>query len=210
MSIDHKAWLFDHDAFEAELAGTLEAALKSGSTRALKQFVQKHRAALTDIETEEPLEAGWEDRVDATDVQALADLALTKYYDLAENLGLGPGFDALGAYLKTVPRVGPKADVLLCGRLFGPRGKRLDSGCMGTGLVPTQEAARLFQLLDATDWPPIPDPDADLYAECYYPPEDEEEVQESLDVLVEIYRRASAEGKGILFTDFNDQGVGHR
>src|SRR5207248_11394969 len=55
---------------------------------------------------EKRVDEDWEDRYrHQPDVQQYADLALTKYYDVTDGLGLSYGFDALDAYLRTIPRV---------------------------------------------------------------------------------------------------------
>jgi hypothetical protein len=210
MSISHKAWLFDHAAFEAELALVLRMALQTDEPEALAAFLDRHHAALTDLETEEALPADWATGREEADVQALADLALTKFYTPSDERGLGEGFDALHAYLGAVPGMRPLRAALICGKLFGPKGRRLDPGCMGTGLLSPAEVTSLLACLETTDWPPVPEPESKVFADCHYQPESEDEVEEARDCLLALYRQARAEGKGLLFTDFNDQGVGRR
>jgi hypothetical protein len=207
MSIDHKAYLFRYDEFQEELADLLYRCLRTGKIDSLRGFINANRAALTDLATAMPLTENWQERVREMNVQYYADLALTKYYDLTASLGLSHGFIALGAYLRSVARLSRYADDLICGRFFGPRGKRLDPGNMGTGLASAKEAARFAKLLASVSWPAIPGPEADIYAECYYQPESAEEVENSGDQLVALYRRAANARTGILFVDFNDGGV---
>jgi hypothetical protein len=209
MSIDHKAYLFRHDEFQAELAVPLRRALQTGKVHALRDFINRHRASLTDLGMGAPLAEDWEEAAAEPDVQHYADLALTRYYDLTDSQGLSYGFDALSAYLHTVPRLARYADDLICGRLFGPRGKRLDPGRMGTGLLSPAQAGRFARLLAGTKWPAIPGPEAEIYADCHYQPESPEDVQKSLDQLLELYGRAAKARVGILFADFNDCGVSH-
>jgi hypothetical protein len=210
MSIDHKAYLFRYDQFQEELADLVLRSLRTGELGPLRTFINRHRASLTDHATEEPLADDWEEEYgQEPDVQRYADLALTRYYDLTDNLGLGYGFDALLAYLRTVSRLARHADGLICGSLFGPKGKRLDPGRMGTGLVSPPEAARFAQLLAGAKWPTIPRPGAAIYAACHYRPGSAEEVRESLDRLAELYSRAADEKSGVLLVDFNDPGVSH-
>ena len=59
MSIQHKAWLFNDEAFRTELADLLAAALASGETRSLSDFIDRRQATLTDLRTGGPLPAGW-------------------------------------------------------------------------------------------------------------------------------------------------------
>ena len=208
MSISHKAWLFDHSAFTKELAGTLELALVTGSGEVLERFIERNRSSLCCPEAEEPLGPDWREDVDLGDVQALADIALTRYYDLADEQGLGQLFDAVYVYLRSVPALGECAELLIGGELFGPAGDRLDPGRMGTGLVPAPVAAEFHKLLEQVEWPPLPAPDAELYAECRRAPVSAEEIQAALDQLLELYRRAREAQRGLLFTDFAEDGVG--
>lgn len=210
MSIDHKAYLFEYRRFEEELALILYDALEQGATEPLRAFINQFRSDLTDLWTEGPLGENWEEDVEDASVQSFADLALTAYYEVAGgNQGLSYGFDALGAYLQTVPLVSEEASLLICGHLFGPTGLRLDPGRMGTGVLAPAEVQRLHELLEQTEWPPIPPPGSDLYGECIYQPQEVDDVSQSLDRLRELYGRAKGEAKGILFADFNDGGVTH-
>jgi hypothetical protein len=210
MSIDHKAYLFQYDAFQEELADLLHRALQTGEVGRLHEFLNRHRTSLTDQATQEPLAEDWEEEYgQQPDVQQYADLALTRYYEVSDNLGLSHGFDALGVYLGTVSPLARHADQLICGKLFGPKGRRLDPGRMGTGLVSSSEAARFAKLLAGMKWPVIPGPESDVYSECSYRPKSADEVQQSLDQLVELYQRAAEAASGILLVDFNDHGVNH-
>lgn len=208
MSIDHKAYLFRHDEFQRELAPLLYGSLKAGDVGPLRDFVNAHQESLTDPATEESLADDWEQLLaDHPDVQWYADLALTRYYDLTDNLGLSRGFDALGSFFRSLPELGPNSDRLFCGWLFGPKGKRLDPGRMGTGLVATGAAAQIADLLARLAWPVIPGPESEIYSTCHYRPHSAAEVQRSLTELRQLYHRATAAGLGILFSDFNDSGV---
>jgi hypothetical protein len=68
--------------------------------------------------------------------------------------------------------------------------------------------ARFERLLAREGWPDIPEPESEVYSECYYQPESAADVQRSLEELRELYRRAAQARAGILFVDFNDCGVG--
>ncbi len=212
MSIDHKAYLFRFGDFEAELADVLYEALASDSVRGLREFINEYHGEMIDPETEEPYGSDWEQAFIAgltpsEAVQVYGDIALTKYYDLTDIRGLSYGFDALGEYLRTVPHLSDVADLLICGYLFGPKGRRFDPGYMGTGMLPADEVVRLRNLLERPGRPPIPEPTSPLYAGCYYKPDSVKDVQESFDRLLALYRSADAEGTGLLFADFNDRGV---
>jgi hypothetical protein len=210
MSISHKAYLFDHAEFSRELSEPLFTALASGDIQSLREFIERFRPRLTDPMTGESTAEDWETSYrHQSDVQQYADLALTKYYDPESNLGLDYGFDALGSFLEAVPKVRRVAGPLICGYLFGPKGRRLDPGYMGTGLLSSADVRRQLRTLEQTGWPPIPSPEDPIYAECYYSPTSVSEVRSSLNQLTLLYRRASKCRMGILFTDYNDRGVRH-
>jgi hypothetical protein len=212
MSIIHKAYLFQHEAFQKELADVLFAALRDESVEGLRQFIDEQRQHLTDQETEGPLGEDWEAGADKSwdswaAVQCYADIALTKYYDLTDDRGLAYGWDALAAYFGLVPLLHDSADLVIGGYLFGPKGRRLDPGSMGTGLLSTEDVTRLLKLLEWPHRPPIPGPESEVYAGCYYKPDSVGAVQLSLDELLELYRAAKRNKCGLLLTDYNDRGV---
>ena len=212
MSISHKAYLFRSDDFESELLDILYDALSRDDVEPLRAFIQEHRSTLTDLWTAEPLSEDWEARYlndpnRKRDVQTYANVALTRYFDLTDDRGLDRGFDALGAYLHSVPEWDEDAETLICGYLFGPEGRRLDPGRMGTGILPAADLADLAERLQATDWPEIPEPDSQVYEDCGYPPDSVEEVIQARDQLIDLYVEARELGWGILLEDFNDRGV---
>ena len=213
MSISHKAYLFDFAGFRAELEDILYDALTRDDVAPLREFINRNRSAIRDPYTGAvPLRAEWEGERASNpnvgrDVQWYAHRALLKYYDVTDDWGLDYGFDALSAYFESVPALAKHTGALICGFLFGPKGRRLDPGLMGTGLVPPAEVRRLLKLLERKRWPKVPEPDSPVFADCHYEPDSADEVRENRDRLVALYRQASAENKGILFEDFNDCGV---
>lgn len=209
MSISHKAFLFDHTNFDAELAGVLHAALETDDVGGLRRLILDNRHVLLDLWTEAPPADDWEARIEpAYRVQQFADLAMTKYYDPRDDRGLGHGFDAPGAYLETVPGLGGWSSALYCGWLFGPSGRRLDPGSMGTGLVSVAQVGEAVRLTDGLAWPPAPGPTDPVYRGCYYGPASAAAVSADRDRLLELYRDAAAARMGLLLSDYNDRGVG--
>lgn len=211
MSISHKAWLFDHDSFQSEFADLLYRALTTGNESEIKAFIATHHAALQDPWTEESLGPDWEQQLrtnpslaDTVDLQFWADLALAKYYRADDEQGLDRGFDALRAYLRTVPGVQPHADALIEGYPFGPPESVFDPGRQGTGLVSTAQVKDHHERLLTAGWPPIPGPDSPVYRDCHYRPRSATAVQEVLDHLRDIYQQATEQGRGLLLADFHD------
>ncbi len=48
MSMEHKAFVFDHNRFHAELHDALVGALRTEDATPLRDFIEKHRDELTD------------------------------------------------------------------------------------------------------------------------------------------------------------------
>ncbi|MGF1581195.1 MAG: hypothetical protein ACFCD0_17660 [Gemmataceae bacterium] len=208
MSISHKAYFFDYSAFERELSQILYSALQDNDFSQLVGFINNDSSRFTDPADEQPLSSNWAEERELN-VQWCADIALSAYYDWTDSRGLNYGFDALDSYLRLVPEIGRDTDLFVGGSLFGPPGKRLDPGCMGTGMLSSRQAVRIHERLAGIDWIPIPSPGSSVFAGCYYKPESVEEVEESRDRLVRLYHDASAADVGLLFVDFNDRGVAH-
>jgi hypothetical protein len=211
VSISHKAYLFDHVRFRTELADILHDALATNGVTELRAFIRQHRKELTDIATEEPPEEDWEESIEgrgAAATQQYADLALTKYYDPTDDRGLDHGFDALGAYLDTVAALGDTHSAMMCGYPFGPEGRRLDPGYLGTGLLSESDVKRHCEKVSGLRWPAIPAPDDPTYDGCHYRPASAKEVRANRDRLLRLLRAAARAKTGILFADFNDRGVG--
>lgn len=97
----HKAFVFDDDAFRAELRDPLERALRSGDLTTLRAFIADHLDALSDPYEGEPLDRNWESQIQFKDAHQYGDFALTKYYHPAEDVGLGDDWQAIGELLTT-------------------------------------------------------------------------------------------------------------
>ena len=128
MPMNHKAFVFDYDGFRAEFSRVLAGALEQEDTSALKAWIHARRTELVDPYEGEPLEEDWEDRLENGDVHEYGDFALTKYYDPAEDIGLGDDWHEMTELLKAI---GLEPGILL-GTPFGPPEARFDPGKMGS------------------------------------------------------------------------------
>ena len=81
MTIEHKAYLFDHATFTLELEPMLREALTSADCRALGTFIDKHLGELKDPYEGEDLPMDWRSLLESVDPHQVGDIALTKYYD---------------------------------------------------------------------------------------------------------------------------------
>ncbi|HZN68256.1 MAG TPA: hypothetical protein VFB66_23420 [Tepidisphaeraceae bacterium] len=136
MSMDHKAYAFDYDAFDAELRPVLEGSLRSGDVGPLLGFIREHFAELKDPYEGEPLEGNWQDLLTYEDPQEYGDFALTKYYEPSDNLGVGTDWTALEELL--VGELEQGTDFTL-GHTVGPPGNVFDPGRMGSYFMTAEE-----------------------------------------------------------------------
>lgn len=141
MSYFHKAHVFAWRAFESELAPTLHRALTDDDREPLLAFVQLNRARCRDLIYGEPLTDNWRHALTAGVVQEAADLAVTAYYDLNSDFGLG---DAWGELDELLP---PRVRAALLGTTFGPPARPFDPGRMGSYFQSEHEAAQSLRAL---------------------------------------------------------------
>lgn len=182
MSIDHKAWLFDHPKFEAEVAPALYRALSENSLAPLQdaRLIQGEFA----------------------DVQAAGEAAIGPMIFVADEYGLSYGFDALKAGLLAFPTVAPHAEEMICGREFGPPERRFDPGLMGTGFISGERALVFSELLARIGDPTFPEPSSGWYADCLYPPASSGDLLQAFSTLRSGLKAAGQRGLGIMVVDF--------
>jgi hypothetical protein len=126
MSFDHKAFAFDWDAFEDELLPLVRDAVASSDPASLLIWCNARRSELTDPYEGGALVAEWDSSLENGDSQEIADFALTKFYDVTADFGLGAQWADLDARIDTTARA-----ALLGRRLtFGNVG--FDPGRMGS------------------------------------------------------------------------------
>jgi hypothetical protein len=93
MSMEHKAFLFDHDKFQKDLEVILVEALDSNEVDALRNFIIDNLDNLKDPYEGEPLDLEWEAMIEPKDAHQYGDFALTLYYDPQADIGLGYEWD---------------------------------------------------------------------------------------------------------------------
>ncbi len=141
MSYFHKAHAFSWSHFEAELAPILAQSLVADDRAPLLAFVAANESRCRDLTYGEPLVKGWRDALTAGDVQEAADIAITAYYDLNDDFGLG---DAWSELERSVP---PTVRAALLGAPFGPASRPFDPGLMGSYFQSELEARRSLSVL---------------------------------------------------------------
>lgn len=126
MSFDHKSYRFQWSAFEAELSQLLLRALARNDPGSLEQFIDANVLHCSTPWEGEPLDSDWRSLLDTSDVQALGDLALTKFYDPKDDFGIN------GKWLSLSETLPPEQQAALTGSIFGPPGTQFDPGQMGS------------------------------------------------------------------------------
>jgi len=127
--LEHKAFVFDWDGFHRELSSILSASLDDGSPDVLRSFVNTNIALLRDPYEGESLDASWESMIEHPDPHQYGDVALTKYYDPQQDIGLGFDWEKIQGMLAR--ELGGNAALLL-GTPFGPSGNFFDPGKQGS------------------------------------------------------------------------------
>ncbi len=141
----HKAFALDWNGFDRLLRPIFVRALQSDDTSELIGFIETHREQLCDPDEQTPLSADWQAGVGLGDVQRLADFALTRFYDPANDDGLGygwlPHFDALPLSVQRAT----------LGETVGEGNRLFDPGRLGSYFqspVQVQESAKAMAAIE--------------------------------------------------------------
>jgi hypothetical protein len=122
----HKAYALDHEAFAAELAPILYRALETGHRDELVALIDANQCRLTFPWDGTRLPRDWRSVLERGDAHELGDLALTRYYNAAEDHGLQEYWLAVEEALPELLRAA------LLGAPFGPTMNLFDPGRMGS------------------------------------------------------------------------------
>lgn len=95
LSYSHKAFVFDSDSFERELAPLLRLALTQDESKLLISFIETNRHSLRDPYEGGPLSPQLQSLLSSGDVQELGDFALTRYYQPTEDFGVAEDWSNL-------------------------------------------------------------------------------------------------------------------
>jgi len=126
MSMEHKAFVFDYEAYSRELRPVLLRSLE-GDARPLDDFIDRHWPVLAHPFTAVPLNARWREELRDSDIKGAA--ALTKYYDTEANVGLGDDWPRVCDLLD---RLLPSGGSITLGEPIEHNGKAFDPGRQGT------------------------------------------------------------------------------
>jgi len=126
VSMPHKAYAFDWSAFASDgLHSVLLDALSSGVTRGLIRYIEANLDHLKDRYEGAPLSDNWQDMLENRDVHELGDIALTRFYDPAEDRGIGDDWRDIDEQLSEA------GQAALLGTPFGSSRAYFDPGRQG-------------------------------------------------------------------------------
>ena len=89
MSMEHKAFDFDWESFQTEFFPIICSALASGDKSPLLNFIELNHKEITDPYEGEALDEEWQTDIAVLPIQEVADFALTKYYSVVDEFGIG-------------------------------------------------------------------------------------------------------------------------
>jgi len=143
--MEHKAFVFDYEAFMAQLGDILWQALATDTVKPLIGFIRANEGELTDPYEGAPLESDWEDRLEQRDVQEYGNYALTKFYDRDDNIGLRYDWQLIQEVLSR--ELEGNASAIL-GEPFGPSHNLFDPGRMGTYFQSPRQVVHNLRLVE--------------------------------------------------------------
>lgn len=127
--MEHKAFIFDHQAFTTQLSKSLANALLTEQSEGLVAFINENLASLKDPYEGLPLDSEWETLLEFKDVHQYGDFALTKFYDPSDDIGLGLNWQNIENILESD---NDENLSILLGKPFGPPNNYFDPGKMGS------------------------------------------------------------------------------
>jgi hypothetical protein len=139
MSMEHKAYVFDYEAFERELASILRVALERNDCTALIEFIENNLESLKDPYQGEPLSSCWQSMIETRDSHQYGSFALTKYYDPRQNIGLYSDWRPIHDAMER--ETGDAASILL-GDVFGSASNSFDPYKIGSFFQSSRQVER--------------------------------------------------------------------
>ncbi len=88
MTMEHKAFIFDYDAFVKELAEILENAIAKNESNQLIAFIENNLLYLKHPDEGKYLDSSWKEFLEVGDVNEYGDFAITKYYNPDDDIGM--------------------------------------------------------------------------------------------------------------------------
>jgi hypothetical protein len=179
MSFEHKAFIFDLSTFTRELKPLLESSLCLGDFDKVRNFIVDNKSVLVDPYEGEPLDEKWEDMIEDRDIHQYGDFALTKYYSLADDQGLGGEWETFQEFISDFRDLNFSP---FLGLPLGVDGIFFDPGKMGSYFQSENEVSESLIKIKEVEW------------------ELGNELLDSLKGYTELLERAVREKKGVYVT----------
>jgi hypothetical protein len=149
MSMEHKAFVFDYEAFIAQFSDLLENSLYSERIEDIVNFIQENLSYLKDPYEGEPLDYNWENQVqEIKDVHIYADFALTKFYNPDKNIGLVYNWQNIeNTLIDELDELLVEPREIILGKPFGSTNNWFDPGRMGSYFQSPEHVKHNMQIL---------------------------------------------------------------
>ena len=174
--MEHHAFVFDYDAFFAELMPVLKSTLSLQNVEPLQDFIDSNVRHLASPLDGTPLDALWRDALLRPDIDDYGALALTRFYSPVDDVGLLAEWDDLWDFLEQYGL----AEIML--------GTPLSRGLVG--FYPSGDYSYLQSPEQVTD-------NLKRLEELY---KDNLEIDNEIDELVTMFQRAARALKGLYIT----------
>ena len=146
MTLDHKAFIFDYDAFIKELADILENALVKNKIHELIAFIENNLSYLKHPDEGEYLDYSWKEIIETEDTSEYGDIAITKYYNPDDNIGLSYKWMQLDDLL--LQELNLEISPLL-GTVFGSSEVYFNPGKQGSYFQSPEKVRENFELINS-------------------------------------------------------------
>lgn len=140
--MEHKAFIFDYEKFEQELLPLLREDLATNDCKGVIAFIRLNIESLTDPYEGDPLVEDWEDMIETPDAHQYGDFALTKYYALTDDIGLGSSWQAIQELVANDQGISP-----ILGSVVGTSGDPFDPGKMGSYFQSNEQVKESLEYL---------------------------------------------------------------
>lgn len=195
MSMEHKAYLFDSKKYKLLVKNVLKQCCRENGTAYAEKYIKDNFDKLKSPYTGEQLTKEELEGLADADIQEYMDYILTECYEPNCDIGLGYTWDSIIAVLKQMP-LNYQAEFCMLGEEIEFYGVVVDPGRMGMGIIEAEEVISIYNDLKKNDLSAykITQVEDTLYEF------DEEELSKAYKDLLDIYKQAGKEGKGLLMT----------
>ncbi len=146
MTIEHKAFIFDYNAFVNELAEILENAIANNESHPLIAFIENNLSYLKHPDEGEPLNSSWKKMIEIGDVNEYGDFAITKYYNPDNDIGMSYNWMQLDDLL--LQELNLEISPLL-GTIFGSSENYFNPGKQGSYFQSPEKVKENLELLNS-------------------------------------------------------------